>query len=107
MPKIREFLVPDAYRNYRNVRAAALMFVVLGSILVLAGIALVATPEADAGTTDPPPKLFFVSLAIVGLAGAVGGVAVIRAKRKWAGLIYVMAVLYVLAFPLGTILSIV
>jgi hypothetical protein len=42
---------------------------------------------------------------VVGLAGAIGGVAVFIGNQRWSKLVYVMAALYVLAFPLGTILS--
>ena len=103
MARIRDFLDRADYKNYRNVRAAAAMFVVLGGILALAGIALL-TMDPESGQT-PPPKIVAVLLMIIGVAGAVGGIAVFAANRRWSKLIYVMAAVYVLAFPLGTILS--
>jgi len=101
--KIRDFLDKGDYSNYRNVRAAAAMFVVLGAILVLAG-AGISLIEPEPGHPGAPKALGIV-LMLVGAAGAVGGVAVFRANPRWSKLVYVMACLYVLAFPLGTILS--
>ena len=105
MAKIRDFLNKADYKNYRNVRAAAAMFVVLGGILALAGVALLSI-DPESGQT-PPPKIVAILLMIIGVAGAVGGIAVFIGNRRWSKLIYVMAALYVLAFPLGTILSVI
>jgi hypothetical protein len=35
----------------------------------------------------------------------VGGIAALRGNRQWAKLAYVMAVPYLLGFPIGTIMS--
>ena len=106
MAGIRDFLGKDDYKSYRNVRASAVMFVLLGFNFVLAGTALTLIhPEGD---RPPPPKILGVVFAVVGLAGAVGavgGIAVFAGSRRWSALIYVMAALYLLAFPIGTILS--
>jgi hypothetical protein len=101
--KIREFLDQGDYSNYRNVRAAAVMFVALGTILMLGGLAL-SLMEPEPGH-PAPPKALGVLVLLVGAAGAVGGVAVFKANPQWSKLVYVMACLYVLAFPIGTILS--
>lgn len=102
--KPEDILSPDDYTNYRNVRAVSILFVLLGSVLVLGGIGIAAGKNPDA--QEPIHPAIGVGLAIVGLAGAVGGVAALLGSRRWAPLVYVMAALYVFGFPLGTILSI-
>lgn len=46
-----------------------------------------------------------VALSAVGLVGSAGGIAVRMGNRRWAPLAYVMGGIYVLCFPLGTLLS--
>jgi hypothetical protein len=46
-------------------------------------------------------------MVIVGLAGAIGGIAARRGSRRLSSLVYVMAAIYVFGFPVGTILSVV
>ena len=103
MARPEDVLSETAYTNYRNVRAVALLFIILGSILCLAGISLVAGNERQ--NTDQIHPLLALPLVAVGLAGAVGGVATRRGSRQWAPLVKVMAWLYLFAFPIGTILS--
>jgi hypothetical protein len=103
MAKPKEILSPEDYTNYRNVRAAAVLFVVLGSILVLGGIVL-ATEKKPDPKQDIPPAVA-IAMAIIGLGGAVGGIAALRGNRRWAKVAYVMAVPYLLGFPVGTIIS--
>jgi hypothetical protein len=105
MASPKDVLSPDDYSNYRNVRAVSVLFVVLESVLVLGGIGL-ALDENKRSQEQIHPAVA-VGIAIVGLAGAVGGVAALRGSRRWAPLVYVMAALYVFGFPIGTILSIV
>ena len=101
--KARELLSEEDYRNYRNVRAVSLLFVVFGTILFFGGmvIALSEPPEGQ----DRLHPAFGVLLGILGLAGAVGGIAARRGNRRWSPLVYGMATLYILNFPLGTILG--
>lgn len=95
-----------AYANYRNVRAVAVLFIVFGGILVLGGTQLaVAGPRP--GPKDDIPRPAAAGMAVVGLAGVVGGAAALAGSRKWARLAYVMAGVYLLAIPIGTILGIV
>jgi hypothetical protein len=101
----KDILSPDDYSNYRNVRAVSVLFVVLGSVLVLGGVGL-ALDENKRSQEQMHPAVV-AGIALVGLAGAVGGIAALRGSRRWAPLVYVMAALYVFGFPLGTILSIV
>ena len=105
MAKPEDVLSPSDYKNYRNVRAVSVLFVVLGSVLVLGGIGLAADKNRPQQEQIPPAAA--IGIAVAGLAGAVGGVAALRGSRRWAPLVYVMAALYVLVFPIGTILSIV
>jgi hypothetical protein len=42
---------------------------------------------------------------MVGLMGCVGGIAALCGNRRLAPLAYVMAAVYILGFPVGTILS--
>jgi hypothetical protein len=102
----KDVLSPDEYANYRNVRAVSMLFVVLGSVLVLGGIGLALGGENRTSQEQIHPAVA-VGIAVAGLAGAVGGIAALRGSRRWAPLVYVMAVLYVFGFPIGTILSIV
>ena len=97
------------YTNYRNVRASALMFIVLGllfgsvAILFLSGGGRNNTAGNLSGDV-PGPALTSLFL-ILGLSGVVGGIAVRRAHRKWSKVIYILAALYILVFPIGTVLS--
>jgi hypothetical protein len=99
----KEVLSPADYTNYRNVRAAAVLFVVLGGILALGGISL-AMQKKPGSERDIPPAAA-IGIALVGSAGVVGGTAALRGSRRWAKLAYVMAVPYLVGFPIGTILS--
>jgi hypothetical protein len=101
----KEVLSPDDYSNYRNIRAVSILFVVLGSILVLGGIGLAFDKERSSQEQIHPA--IAVGIAIAGLAGAIGGIAALRGSRRLAPLVYVMAALYVFGFPIGTILSLV
>jgi hypothetical protein len=103
MPRPKEVLSPADYANYRNVRAVSVLFVVLGSVLVLGGIGLALDNKPNPQEQMPPAVA--VGIALAGLAGAVGGVAALRGSRRWAPLVYVMAAVYVFGFPIGTILS--
>ena len=103
MPKPKEVLGPEDYNNYRNVRAAAVLFVVFGGIFACGGIGIAAEKKPDPRRDIPPAVA--IGMSIVGLAGVVGGIAALRGNRRWAKLAYVMAVPYLLAFPIGTIMS--
>jgi len=98
----KNLLEPKEYKNYRNVRAASYLFVLIGCLIFLGGIG-VAVEDSE---QSEMPRPVAVGFAVVGLAGAVGGVAALRGNRRWARLVYVMAALYVFGFPIGTLLSI-
>ena len=103
MPSPKKILGSEAYSNYRNVRAVSIFFVVLGSIFVLGGLGILLGQDANARDRIHP--LIGVGIALVGLAGAIGGIAALNGSRQVSMLVYVMAGIYVFAFPLGTILS--
>lgn len=103
MVRPHEVLSPDDYKNYRNIRSVAALFIVLGCIFLFAAIGFAF------GESSRPRQWFepivAIGFAVVGLCGAIGGIAARRGNRRWAPLVYVMAVLYLFAFPIGTILS--
>ncbi|HVU63967.1 MAG TPA: hypothetical protein VHC70_08320 [Phycisphaerales bacterium] len=123
MAEAKSILSAEDYTNYRNIRAVAVLFVLFGLILALAGtlIAINGEPKAQYSEAEPPPTLrlrsdapspplpaaFYVGMAVVGICGTIGGICTLTGVRKLAPLIYVMAVPYLLGFPIGTILSVV
>jgi hypothetical protein len=104
MAKAKEILSPEDYTNYRNVRAAAVLFVFFGSIFVLGGIGLATGHDPDPQQGIGPAGAI-VFAAIFGLGGVVGGIAALRGNRRWAKLAYVAAVPYLFLVPLGTMMS--
>lgn len=107
MAKPKEILSRDDYRNYRNIRAVSVLFALLGSIFVLGGTTLLCAHIGLLHVNELPHPGVALIMVIAGLSGAIGGIAALRGNRRWASLIYAMAALYVFAFPLGTILSVV
>jgi len=105
--KAKDVLSPEDYRNYRNVRAVSVFFVLIGSILALGGV-IGAIAAALGESIDPdhqiPPVAMYVT-GIVGLIGAIGGIAALRGNRRRAPLVYAIAAIYLFGFPLGTLLS--
>jgi hypothetical protein len=103
MAKAKDVLSAKEYTNYRYVQAAAVMFVVVGSVLVLGSIAKATDSEPEPQQDIPPAAV--IGMAVIGFAGAVGGLAALLGSRRWAKLAYVMAVPWLLGFPVGTIMS--
>jgi hypothetical protein len=103
MSTAQDILGRDDYKNYRNVRAVAVLFILLGSVLLLGGLILGFGGDPD--PKEPMPPAVGFGMAFVGLAGAAGGIAVLGGSRRWAPLAYIMATFYILGFPVGTILS--
>jgi len=101
----KDILRTDDYSNYRNIRAVSLLFVFLGCILVLGGT--IAAIAKNPNPQEQLPVAAAVVMVIVGLAGAIGGIAALRGSRRLSSLVYVMAAIYVFGFPVGTILSVV
>ena len=105
MASPKDVLSPEDYLNYRNIRAVSVLFVVLGSVLALGGIGLAL--DENRRSQEQIHSAVAAGIAIAGLAGAVGGIAALCGRQRWAPLVYVMAALYVFGFPIGTLLSIV
>jgi hypothetical protein len=94
MAKPKEVLSPEDYNNYQRVSAAAVLLVVLGIFFLYTAISTAMQRDEHA-----------IGFSIVGLAGVVGGIAALRGNRRWAKLAYVIAVPYLMCFPIGTIIS--
>ncbi len=105
MAKPKEILNASDYANYRNIRAAGALFIFLGILFVLGGIGLFLDPEPGQQKTVHPAFPFGLMGAAV--AGIIGGISCRRGNRRMAPLIYTVAVLYLLFFPIGTILGVV
>jgi hypothetical protein len=103
MAKPKDVLSPADYSNYRNVRAVSALFILIGGVLAMGGMASVF--QKNAQPQEPIQMAVPVGMAVAGLAGVIGGVATLRGSRRWAPLIYLMAAIYIFAFPIGTILS--
>jgi hypothetical protein len=104
MAKPKEVLSPEDYKNYRNVRAVAVLFVVFGGLIFFPAGIVIATQRKQDPRQDIHPAVA-IGMSIAGFAGAVGGIAALRGSRRWAKVAYVMAVPYLLVFPVGTIMS--
>ena len=92
-------LAPDQKaRIVRNIRAVCILYIVLGSVIGLGSASLLR------GSEDIPPAAA-VGLLVGGAAAVVAGVAVLRRKRWGVPLCRVVSVLYLLNFPIGTILG--
>ncbi len=103
MVRAQEILGQKDYANYRNVRAAAVLFIVFGGILAFGGIGILGEEKPDAEREIPQAAA--VALVFVGIAGVSGGIAAQGGNRRWAKLAYVMAVPYLLIIPVGTLVG--
>ncbi|HMN42902.1 MAG TPA: hypothetical protein PKE29_18830 [Phycisphaerales bacterium] len=102
MADAKSVLSPEDYKNYRNIRAIALLFVVFGGLWALVGTALAIKAE-PAG--DDLPSAFYAVMAVVGGLGAIGGFCTFTGIRRLAPLIYIFGFAYLLAVPIGPILG--
>lgn len=105
MLKPQEVLSKSDYRNYRNVRAVATLFVLLGSVFVLGGLVVLFNPPP--GGDRVQAQIWGVVATVLGISGIWGGWATRRGNPQQAPWIYLMAAFYVLVFPLGTLFSLV
>jgi hypothetical protein len=118
LAKPKEVLSPADYKNYRNVRLVAVVFATQGSVLVLlvfagvvAGIIGLATEKSLGPKEQFRPAAVIGSAAALGsitafgLSGAVGGIATLRGSRRWAPVLYGMAAVHIIFFPIGTIMG--
>ncbi len=74
--KPKDLLEPSDYSNYRNIRAVSRLFVFLGSILVMGGV--LAPLLENENSQEKIHPAFAVGIVLVGLAGAIGGMAALR-----------------------------
>jgi hypothetical protein len=103
MANPKKILSKRDYENYRNIRAISVLFVIFGLILFVGGIQIALRVGGGAKSEVPRPAA--AVMAICGIAGFVGGIAAIRGRKRWSRVIYFMAILYLAAIPLGTILG--
>jgi len=110
-PRPKDVLSHEDYSNYRNVRAVAVLFILFGSIYSLLGLAVGGEALGNAGplASDPEDRtftiVFFLFIGTIGVCGVVGGIATLCGNRGLAPLVKVMACLYLLGFPIGTLLG--
>jgi hypothetical protein len=104
MMNAKRMLSANDYNVYRSVRAIAALFVLLGAVIVLGGILMLTGPPPDPRESGVPPA-FAVMLVAAGVCGVLGGAAILGRRPRLARLAYGWGALYVLMFPLGTLLS--
>ena len=105
MLKQSDFPEPSDYKNYRNIRAVAILYVVLGWLILTSGV-VVSMIEFKPGVEGPPGWLTYLMIAL-GLCGQIGGLAVLVGARRLSMVIYGIAIFYLFVFPVVTILSMV
>jgi len=103
-----EILSPDDYRNFRNVRAVAVLYIGVASLVtfVALGFLLVGSNLNEPAAVIAIAVGFSGLLLLMGIAGIVGSAAILRGNRKWSPLIWTVAAFYIVLFPVGTILSV-
>ncbi len=89
---------PEQTRIIRNIRAICILYILFGSIAVLAGIGMLSDGNGV------PPAIACLVFAM-GLAGIISAIGVLR-RRTWGVLFcQIVSALYLLSFPVGTILG--
>jgi hypothetical protein len=104
MMKPKRMLSAKDYQVYRSVRAIAALFVLLGAVEVLSGTLMLTGPPPDPRESGIPAVLAVI-LVVAGACGILVGTAILCRRPTLARLAYGWGVLYVLMFPVGTILS--
>ena len=90
---------PSLNRVARNIRAICILYIVLGSLFALGAFAMLIVDNA--GVPGPFESLVLV-LALCGVVSAVG---VLRRSRWGIPFCQLVSALYLLNFPIGTILG--
>ncbi|HEY1066777.1 MAG TPA: hypothetical protein VGE52_11730, partial [Pirellulales bacterium] len=98
-------LPADLAKIVRNIRAICVLYLILGSIVALAGAGgLFVEPPAGADR-EGIPKPFAAVMLILGLGGAISAFGVLT-RRSWGvPFCQVISACYLLSFPVGTILG--
>lgn len=90
---------PEQLRIGRNIRAICILYMILGSIAVLAGAGLLLERS---GEVSPPVALLVAALGLAGVVSAAG----VLGRRAWGiPFCQIVSGLYLLSFPIGTILG--
>lgn len=106
MPADLEAILGEAeYKNYRNVRAVSVLSVLVGVIMVIAGVSIATAGGTPERRLDTHPVVAVLA-AIAGLAGAVSGVAILVGNKRLAPLVTATAWVFLIGFPIGTILGV-
>jgi hypothetical protein len=91
---------PEKTKIARNIRAICFLYIVFGGLAVLGGIGMIADPQGTG-----VPRFVACLIAIVGCAGIVSAIGVLR-RRSWGIVVcQIVSALYLLSFPIGTILG--
>src|SRR5688572_23847514 len=85
-PNPKLLLDKASYKNYRNIRAVALLYVLFATTIIF-------TSEKK-WAEDDNPVLIGVTLPILTVSGIFGGLAVRAGNRRWSPIIYLMAIFY-------------
>jgi len=98
-------LSSDENSNYRSIRAIAWLFIVKG--LFYLWCAYVLLPENSFEYDRRYSPYIEILILVWGIMGVVGGIVTLYGERKVSVLMYACAIAFLLAFPLGTLLSMV
>jgi hypothetical protein len=102
MTKRQEILNPEEYRHYREVRAIAVLFTLVGGVCIFAALAQFL--ELTNSKEHIHPAILVVAL-VIGIISVIGGIATLRGNRRWAFLTYLLGTVYILQFPFGTLMG--
>jgi hypothetical protein len=103
----QDILTPEEYSNYRWVRVALWVFMIGGLVVLFGGIVFLLSGLLGSVSPDQKPGTIGLGavMLVAGLIAVGGGLNAMHAKRRWAWLMYVIALPYLFAIPVGTILS--
>ena len=90
---------PEQPKIARNIRAICVLYIVFGGLAILGGIGGLVANQGKMPWFAP------YTILALGLCGVISAVGVLR-RRRW-GLLFcqVMSAIYLLSFPIGTILG--
>jgi len=91
---------PETLRIVRNIRAICILYVVFGAIAVLGGIGMLSDPK----DTKVSPSVAW-AVVLGGSAGLISAIGVLRKSTWGIPVCQIVSALYLLGFPIGTILG--